>query len=223
MVQTKVQPSKLRIGIDRIRNINGGSIAVEFDRKENSAILEQCVNEQIPELTVRKPRKRWPHMVIYSTSVDICREDLPTLIYRQNGTLTECLTEEEFLQQFRIKFNLGKRESPYRNWVVEVSPDLRKCLLKLAKLNIEWSRSRVADFVPVLQCFKCCQYGHTTKNCPQNNSVCSHCAGEHLFKECPNLESPPAVVTADGKKVMPMSNIMPVTTLALSIKKSKTV
>ncbi|KAH0300453.1 hypothetical protein KCU74_g19015, partial [Aureobasidium melanogenum] len=36
----------------------------------------------------------------------------------------------------------------------------------------------------VLQCFKCYQYGHTTRKC-RNEEVCGHCAGEHLTRDCP--------------------------------------
>ncbi|KAG9511473.1 hypothetical protein KCV07_g10146, partial [Aureobasidium melanogenum] len=36
----------------------------------------------------------------------------------------------------------------------------------------------------VLQCFKCYEYGHTTRNC-RNTEVCGHCAQEHLTKDCP--------------------------------------
>ncbi|THX18851.1 hypothetical protein D6D17_01816 [Aureobasidium pullulans] len=36
----------------------------------------------------------------------------------------------------------------------------------------------------VLQCFKCYEYGHTTRNC-RNSEKCGHCAQEHLTKDCP--------------------------------------
>ncbi|KAG9633957.1 hypothetical protein KCU77_g11122, partial [Aureobasidium melanogenum] len=36
----------------------------------------------------------------------------------------------------------------------------------------------------VLQCFKCYQYGHTTRKC-RNEEACGHCAREHLTKDCP--------------------------------------
>lgn len=36
----------------------------------------------------------------------------------------------------------------------------------------------------VLQCFKCYEYGHTTRNC-RNTEKCGHCAQEHLTKDCP--------------------------------------
>ncbi|KAG9636027.1 hypothetical protein KCU64_g14772, partial [Aureobasidium melanogenum] len=35
-----------------------------------------------------------------------------------------------------------------------------------------------------LQCFKCYEYGHTTRSC-SNTEKCGHCAEEHLTKDCP--------------------------------------
>lgn len=38
----------------------------------------------------------------------------------------------------------------------------------------------------VPQCFKCYEYGHTTRQC-RNEEVCRHCAGDHPIKKCANL------------------------------------
>ncbi|XP_023231130.1 uncharacterized protein LOC111631162 [Centruroides sculpturatus] len=190
-MQSKLKPSSLRIGIDKLRKIGGGGIAIELGSKDEAAILERNIEEKVPELMTKRPKKRWPHMVIYSVQTDINREELPTLIYEQNDIINGQFTTEEFEKQFRIKFILGKRDSKYKNWVVEVSPDIRKTLLHLGKISIEWSRCRTADFCPVLQCFKCCEYNHTAKDCPHSTPKCSHCSGEHLYRECPNKETEP--------------------------------
>ena len=50
-----------------------------------------------------------------------------------------------------------------RHVVVEVSPNLRRELIILAKIMIRWSMCRVEDFVAVTRCFKCLGYGHTSK------------------------------------------------------------
>ncbi|KAG0143536.1 hypothetical protein CROQUDRAFT_20389, partial [Cronartium quercuum f. sp. fusiforme G11] len=36
----------------------------------------------------------------------------------------------------------------------------------------------------VLQCYKCHDFGHPVRSCPNSATLCSHCAGEHTFKEC---------------------------------------
>ncbi|KAL0833112.1 hypothetical protein ABMA28_001222 [Loxostege sticticalis] len=42
---------------------------------------------------------------------------------------------------------------------------------------------------PVIQCFKCMGFGHTTKFC-KRNVVCSVCSQSHHFKDCTNKDKP---------------------------------
>ncbi|CAG9790271.1 unnamed protein product [Diatraea saccharalis] len=42
---------------------------------------------------------------------------------------------------------------------------------------------------PVLQCYKCMGFGHTTKFC-KRNIVCSICSESHSYKECTNTNKP---------------------------------
>ncbi|KAM8701786.1 hypothetical protein ACLKA7_007660 [Drosophila subpalustris] len=37
---------------------------------------------------------------------------------------------------------------------------------------------------PVIQCFKCQQFGHTQFECKQDKTTCSKCAGEHHYTKC---------------------------------------
>jgi hypothetical protein len=59
----------------------------------------------------------------------------------------------------------------------------------LAAKVIAWEYNEKRTFrhsraCKVQQCFKCYEYGHTTRNC-RNNEKCGHCAEEHPTRECP--------------------------------------
>ena len=44
----------------------------------------------------------------------------------------------------------------------------------------------IRPFVPAsIQCIRCCQFGHSSYVCNSENQVCSICAGNHCFKQCP--------------------------------------
>ncbi|XP_023221141.1 uncharacterized protein LOC111622914 [Centruroides sculpturatus] len=190
-IQKKLRPSTMRVGIDRLRKVAGGGIAIELSNNGDAALMEKYIAEAVPKLITKRPKKRWPHITIYSVNSDITKEDLGSLVFQQNENIGELMNEEEFRQQFRVKFVIGKRGLAYQNWVVEVSPGIRKTLIHQAKINIEWSRCRIADFCPILQCFKCTEYNHAAKDCPKQEPTCSHCSEHHLYKECPNRDRDP--------------------------------
>jgi hypothetical protein len=48
----------------------------------------------------------------------------------------------------------------------------------MPKQTIKYSRA-----CKLLQCFKCYEYGHITRQC-RNAERCGHCAGEHLTRDC---------------------------------------
>ncbi|XP_023221194.1 uncharacterized protein LOC111622954 [Centruroides sculpturatus] len=190
-IQEKLKPSTMKIGVERIRKIADGGVAIELCNNGDAATMEEQIVTKVPELVTKRPRKRWPFLVIYSVSSDINKEDLVSLVFQQNEEIGDIMSEEEFQKQFRVKFIIGKKGLPFQNWTVEVSPVLRKVLLQQAKINIEWSRCRVADFCPILQCFRCNEFNHTAKECPHSEPTCSHCSEAHLYKECPNKDREP--------------------------------
>ncbi|XP_023223262.1 uncharacterized protein LOC111624603 [Centruroides sculpturatus] len=184
-IQNTIEPSKLRIGIEKIRKIGGGGIAIEMENMDNITILETKIKEKLPELDTRRPRKRRPHISIISVPQECNIEEIPQKIYDQNTIIQDNYERSQFEEEFKVKFNTGRKESSFKNWIVEVTPKLRKLLITSGKVNIEWSRCRIVDFCPVLQCYKCCKFGHSTKTCPEKESICSQCAGKHTYRECP--------------------------------------
>ena len=72
--------------------------------------------------------------------------------------------------------------------VIEVSPNLRRELLALCKLKIQWSIRKVEDFVSITRCLKCLGFGNIARFC-QNQQKCLFCTGDHHWKECDNKHS----------------------------------
>lgn len=75
------------------------------------------------------------------------------------------------------------------NIVIEVSPILRKFLLQKEYVFVGWKKSEIVDHLKVIRCFKCCGFGHFSKNCEHRDAVCSKCANNHKFKDCDSDKS----------------------------------
>jgi len=75
-----------------------------------------------------------------------------------------------------------------RHFVVEVSPNLRRELLALKKIKIQWSMYRVEDFVAVTRCLKSLGFRQTAKFCQKQQNY-SICAGDQYWKDCDSKQS----------------------------------
>lgn len=63
-----------------------------------------------------------------------------------------------FESEFKIIFKNGSRATETVNWVVEVSPEVRRRLRDRGRLFLMWSSVKV--FVAVSRCWRCQRFGH---------------------------------------------------------------
>ena len=73
--------------------------------------------------------------------------------------------------------NLNKFKS---SWILhaEVNSEVYNYIATTKKIFVNESLCKVYDDIHVLRCFKCCRYGHISKNC-DNHDICHICAIEH--------------------------------------------
>lgn len=69
-------------------------------------------------------------------------------------------------------------------YCLEVSPELRKIVMKTKRIFIDWNSCRVEDSLPIIRCFKCNGFGHKSDVCSLADSRCGHCGGPHVTKVC---------------------------------------
>lgn len=112
------------------------------------------------------------------------------------------IQEQEFKEEFTVKhkYNDSKSQCGKVHIVVECSVRVRNWLRKQEKIYVEWQCCRVKDYVDVARCYKCQRYGHIAKHCTAVKPCCSHCAGEHEFKECENKRKKGAACCANCKR-----------------------
>lgn len=72
----------------------------------------------------------------------------------------------------------------YNNRTVNVILEVdRQTKEEVDRMKIGWNVCRVVDYVQIIRCFNCCQYGHTAANC-KNTLTCGYCGGVHKSPDC---------------------------------------
>ncbi|XP_023234108.1 uncharacterized protein LOC111633731 [Centruroides sculpturatus] len=184
-LKKKVDPKKIGVGIQAVRKLRKGGIAIELNSVEDKNKLRKEIEEKTG-LRTREPAKKRPRLIIYGVAKDTPKEEILDCLYEQNEVLSTGMTMEEYAKEIELKFQFGSREKRTVNWVIEVTPKVRQMLLPRKKINLGWSRCGIEDYINVAQCFKCCKIGHIAKNCPEKDIVCSQCGNNHKYRDCPN-------------------------------------
>ncbi|PSN35596.1 hypothetical protein C0J52_20450, partial [Blattella germanica] len=175
LIRESVDPRALQVGISKMKNLANNAILVECQNKNDCEILEKEI-KKITVIQTEKPKKKLPTMLIKYVPKDVTDAELKNTLLHQNNL--SHLEESEM----NIKFT-KKTFDDSRHLVIEVSPNLRREILTLNKIKLNWCVCSVEDFILVTRCFKCLGFGHTSKFC-EGNQTCVNCAEEHHWKEC---------------------------------------
>lgn len=128
-------------------------------------------------LTVTEAPKKSPKMIIYDVSTEYSKVDVENGLRKQNNLVEGC--------DLTVRTAIGKG-TEVRNWVIEVSPEVRTALRKRGRVHIQYNSCRVKDFALPTQCYKCQKFGHTSKHCKSGKDTCSQCGVDgHNYKSCP--------------------------------------
>lgn len=166
-----------------IKYVSNNKIRVEFDTLEQREIILQKTNLPDNDVKAEISRKLKPMIVVKGISNDISPDHLVDIITNQNDFIKNMSSDQNDLI---FKFKRGNRNKSLYNAVFMVSPSLWRAIIERGRLNVDHQRIHVEEFSPLLQCFKCLQFGHTRNRCTHEGSICSHCSSmTHDFKGCP--------------------------------------
>lgn len=70
-----------------------------------------------------------------------------------------------------------------KNIVYKCSNNLLSVIIKKGMVRIDLEEYLCYDDFPLLQCFKCCVFGHTSATCTES-IACKICGGDHNYNEC---------------------------------------
>ena len=137
-------------------------------------VKEAFTNYQV-KLSTAATNPVKPSFVITSVDQDIDPEDIKIELQSQNieATSVHRITSRATNKLTRLIRVFTNKETTARNTVDsgdKIFNQRKKC-----------ERSRPEP--SVVQCFKCLQYDHKAKDCP-NNLKCRRCGGEHVIRKC---------------------------------------
>ena len=168
-----------------VKRVSNNKIRIELENEaQQSSVMSDL--KRSSEIKVEQGRKKLPLIILEGISKTILQEDIIELMKSQNETI---LTAVKTTDDLKLKFIRKHRKYEERlyNAVFEVSPDVRNAMLALGRIGLDYSKINCRDFSPFIQCFKCLQFGHTTKFCSATVNPCSICADtSHQFDSCPH-------------------------------------
>lgn len=187
-----VKPSEIGLKVKRMNLIRNGVI-IEAETDEGVDKLLSCDALKEAGMTVGKPIKKQPVVMVYDVNSALTDGEAKEEIFERNMTGSE-ITEDEFMKEFVIKHKYKakdeRRNDTKRNHVVaECTVRVRNWLRRKGRVYIGWESCRIKDYVEVARCYKCQRFGHVAKHCAEKKLSCSHCSGEHDFKDCKAIDS----------------------------------
>lgn len=166
-----------------VRYVSNNKVCVEFENLEQRDIALNKTNKPNSPVNAEISKKLKPMIMLKGISVDTPTDELADILINQNENIKTTMTDKSDLT---FRFKRANKNNKLYNAVFMITPSLWRTIIKNSKVNIDHQKVHVEDFVPLLQCYDCLQFGHTRKNCTRQTTVCSHCSSlTHAFKNCP--------------------------------------
>lgn len=176
------------IRINQVKPVRNGGILIETSTE--SELKEFTLNDRIRESGFKTeiPKKKMPRIIFYDVCRKLTESEVKSQMYKQN--FEPEMEQDKFTASFGRGFRSGPKKGETLHWVFEVTPDLRKDLLRKQKVYVDWARCKVSDYTSVARCSKCLQYGHVLKFCKQEEHTCSNCGEKgHSHTGCQAAKS----------------------------------
>lgn len=171
-----------------IKYVSNNKIRVEFDKPEHIEItLNKIISPQC-KITAEPAKTLQPMVILKGVPKSVTQEELVDIITKQNDCISKNLSNESDLI---YKFSLGNRNANLYNAVIQASQPVWRTIIANQSVNLNHNRIHVENYIPILQCFKCLQFGHTKKRCTNQTTICSHCSStSHTYKDCAFKSNP---------------------------------
>lgn len=197
LVQNLVRPDELKLQIRAVRKIRNGGVIISTDRKDDLDKIKKSDKLISSGLKIEDTLKKRPKIIIIGVPSEMPERELLECLFEQNvADIQPPITREQFLSSLKLSHKSGKKDTATCNYILEVSAELRRVLIKQQRVYINWTSCPVRDFTLVTRCYNCQQYGHSAKFCRDSDPTCGHCgSGGHSIKECPARAEPAKCAT----------------------------
>lgn len=167
-----------------VKFVSNNKLRVEFDSVDQREATLKKINTPDSKVQAEISKALSPMVIIKGISAEIPAEELVEAIIGQNEPVQKAITKPEDLV---FKFKRANKNKDLYNAVLLAAPPVWRAITETVKINLDHQRVHADNYVPLLQCFNCLQYGHTKARCGQEAAICSHCSESgHSYQACPN-------------------------------------
>lgn len=172
-----IDPKKLGVGINMIRNSKSGSLILKCDSiKSNDRMKIELEKSMGSKYEIKETKLRKPSLIVSNIDAKTKEEDIVDCIKQQNSFL--CDEDKVELKVFK------KSRKSDKNWaVLECSGSAFRKILLEGKLNLNYQRCPVYENVHVPRCFKCNGFYHRSEECTREVN-CAICSENHDTSSC---------------------------------------
>lgn len=192
-VKSSIDVISLGIGINKIRKIKNQKLVIGCNNEENRQILKDKLNENNKSLIIKQLENKRPLIKIIGVVDDLNDTQIPEAIIKQNRNLIE----DASIEQIRVQRRTKGRTKHLTNVILQVAPSIWHRLVD-QKIHLGYQIVPVVDQSPIMQCFRCLGFGHTAKDC-RNEQRCGHCTMDHDTRSCPSRNVQPRCLNCQGE------------------------
>lgn len=191
-LQGSVDPVALGITISHVSRVRNNGLRVHA-RDGDLQRLKDLDSIREAGLQVKDDVKLNPRLRLGNVPVAMSRDAIVANLVALN--LQGCNAEGT-----RVVYVYPAAGRRFTRCVIETSAENRKRLLALPSISLGWNTCYVEDHIRVLQCFRCCNFGHIAAEC-RHDPRCSRCAGPHETRGCSAFEQPPVCANCRAAKL----------------------
>lgn len=178
--------SDFALKVKKVTNVGKNGIKIEAIEPDIEKIKAHPRLVQAG-LKVVENEKFNPRLIVFGVPSSLTADEIENDLIAQNlkGAYDKKREYIKLIYKFKPKEN-----KQHTNCVIEVSPEIRKQLFTNRRIYLRFSACYFADYIRILQCYKCMAFGHLANDC-KSRPICGHCSEPHQTRDCDRRGQPP--------------------------------
>lgn len=169
----------------KVSYVSNHKLKVEFENQEQCSITLDKIKRSNSTIAAEPVKKLKPMIILKGISNRIAPDQIKPIMMSQNENIKNATSNEN---DITLKLKRANKNPELYNAIFMVTPKIWTAITTSGRVNLDHQKVHAEEYIPLLQCYGCMQFGHTRKYCKAPSSlVCSHCAStEHEYKNCPH-------------------------------------